>query len=111
MAGEEWGAGAWGVGFVADGLLHSFPQLALSLWYYLNIVQTGLDYLNFLSIGATFLSALYLLGRGCRAARGGRASEGAGAMLLGGGGEEAKQRLLFSSAGPSEEERPVGMLN
>jgi hypothetical protein len=40
----EWEASASWVSFLTDGLLHSFPQLALSLWFYLKVMQTGQTY-------------------------------------------------------------------
>ena len=69
------GAGAWTFAFVTDGVLHAFPQLALSLWYFLAVVQTGLERAQTFSVAATLLAACYLLLRACLGLR----QEGTGA--------------------------------
>lgn len=84
------GAGAWAFAFVTDGVLHAFPQLALSLWYFQSLVQTGLDWVQNFSVAVTLLAACYLLLRACLALHQRRrkgvagAETGAGEALLGG---------------------------
>jgi hypothetical protein len=93
----EWEASAWWVSFLADGLLHSFPQLALSLWFYLKIVQTGQTLLDYFSIASTFLSVLSMLAKGCMPKA---ASKKPGATPSGDFSTDAKTSLLGATADP-----------
>jgi hypothetical protein len=49
-----------------EGVLKAWPELALSLVYYFQVVQTGLDTLDILSIGSTFMSSCLVVARGIR---------------------------------------------
>lgn len=55
----------WMLAFLVDGMFHSLPQLVLSLYYFVFVVQTGLGTTAILSTVGTCISAAHLLVRRC----------------------------------------------